>query len=126
MSRKRTNLDTSEANYIYAHVLLELNKYEKFKDLFVTERNKLVDEICLEVIEMANNNEDYKEALKFEILAYKLQEKGKKEKLLSSYYINNIVKPKNFNDLMKTQYEKVIKQLVAKKNETFSKVILKF
>jgi len=115
MSRKRTNLDTSEANYIYAHVLLELNKYGKFKDLFVTERNKLVDEICLEVIEMANNNEDDKEALKFEILAYKLQEKEKKEKLLSSYYINNIVKPKNFNDLMKTKYEKVIKQLVEKK-----------
>lgn len=115
MSRKRTNLDTSEANYIYAHVLLELNKYEKFKDLFLTERNKLVDEICLEVIEMANNNKDDKEALKFEILAYKLQEKEKKEKLLPSYYINNIVKPKNFNDLMKTKYEKVIKQLVAKK-----------
>jgi len=115
MNRKRTNLDTSEANYIYAHVLLELNKYQKFNDLFVTERNKLVDEICLEVIEKANKNEDDKDALKFEVLAYKLSEKEKKEKRIPLHHINNLVKPKNFNGLMKIKYEEIIKEIVSER-----------
>ncbi len=115
MKRKRTNLDTSEANYIYAHVLLELNKHDEFNKLFITERNKLIDEICLEVIENANKNEDDKEALKFEILAYKLSEEERKKSLLPSVYKNDLEKPEDFNEQMKEKYDKMIKHIVRER-----------
>ncbi len=115
MKRKRTNLDTSEANYIYAHVLLELNKHDKFNKLFITERNKLIDEICLEVIENANKNEDDKEALKFEILAYKLSEEERKKSLLPSVYRSDLEKPEDFNERMNKKYDEIIKQIVRER-----------
>ncbi len=121
MKRKRTNLDTSEANYIYAHVLLELNKYDEFKNIFVTERNKLIDEICLEVIDKANTDEDDKEALKFEILAYKLPEEERKKSLQPSRYIDGLKKPENFNEKMREKYDRTIKKLVENKFKTQTK-----
>jgi len=43
MNRKRTNLDTSEAEFLYAHSLVEFNKHKKFQELSIPERNNLVD-----------------------------------------------------------------------------------
>ncbi|GEM_PF-2183544 len=115
MSRKRTNLDTSEANFVYVHVLLELNKFEEFNKLFITERNKLTDEICLSVIDKANKNEDDKEALKFELLSYKLSDEEKKKYYNPGNYIDNLPKPENFNKLLEEKYLGIIKETVKEK-----------
>ena len=42
MNRKRTNLDRAEADYLYANVLLEFNKYNSFQTLSIPERNDLI------------------------------------------------------------------------------------
>ncbi len=115
MKRKRTNLDTSEANFVYVHVLLELNKHEEFSKLFITERNKLTDEICLEVIDKANNDEEDREALKFEILSYKLPEKEKERYYNSDNYKKDVPKPENFNEFLSRKYIALIKETVREK-----------
>ncbi len=112
MKRKLTSLDISEANFIFAHVMLELNKNEKFNNLVVTQRNKLIDEICLEVIDKANKDEDDKEILKSEILAYKIPGTEKKKHPLE---IVNLEKPGNFNEIMRRKYENIIRETVKKR-----------
>ena len=112
MQRKRNNLDTAEANFLYAHVLIELNKYDKFRNLSILERNNIIDDICLKCIDIANKDEDTKEALKLEIKSYKLSEEEKKNFYNESVYENSLPKPVNFTAVMKNKYEDVIKRSV--------------
>ncbi len=112
MQRKRNNLDTAEANYLYAHVLIEFNKYDKFRNLSILEKNNLIDDICLKSIDIANKDDDTKEALKLEIKSYKLSEEEKKNFYNESIYENSLPKPDNFTAVMKNKYEDVIKRNV--------------
>jgi len=115
MKRKRNNIDTLEANFIFSRVLIELNKYERFANIFVTERNKITDEICLKVINLLDKIEDNKEALKFELLAYKLNDSEKEKYYNSKNYENNVIKMHNLNSYLSKIYDKPIKKLVAEK-----------
>ena len=112
MKRKRNNLDTAEANFLYAHVLIELNKYDKFRNLSILERNNIIDGICLKCIDTANNDDDTKEVLKLEIKSYKLSEEEKKNFYNESVYENSLPKPVNFIAGMKNKYEDVIKKII--------------
>ena len=76
--RKRTNLDTAEANYIYAKVLIALNKTEKFANLSLPERNKVIDDISAKIIKKANDEEDA-EAILFELKSYKMTDEERKK-----------------------------------------------
>lgn len=97
MERKRNNLDTIEANFIYSRVLLETNKLKDFSNLFITERNKIIDEICLQVISSENSLEVDVEALKLEVLSYKLDDTEKEKFYSSKNYVNDLLEPENFN-----------------------------
>jgi hypothetical protein len=112
MKRKRNNLDTAESNFLYAQVLVELNKNEKFKNLSILERNNLIDEVCLKCIDIANKNNTDKEALKFEIKSYKLSDEEKKKFYSDEVYENNLAKPEDFNDKMKIKYAEIIKNTI--------------
>jgi len=108
MKRKRNNLDTAEANYLYAQVLVGLNKYVKFKNLSIPERNNFIDDICFKCIDNVSIDDDTKEALKFEIKSYRLSENEKKKYYDNSMYENNLTKPDDFNERMKIKYKDVI------------------
>ena len=112
MKRKRNNLDTSEANYLYAQVILALNKNKKFNDLSIPERNNLIDKICIECINLANSDEDDKEALILEIQSYKQSDEEKRNFYDSNVYENNLEKPEDFNDKMKKKYDEIIKKTI--------------
>ncbi len=113
--RQRTNLDTSEANFVYARVLLELNKYDKFQNLFVTDRNKIIDEICLAVIDEANEKEEDREALKFEIMSYKLPAEEKEKYFSPPLYISGLKKPEEFDKKLNKKYGSIIKKYIKEK-----------
>ncbi len=120
MKRKRTNLDTAEANYLYAQVLVEFNSYEKFKNLSIPERNNLIDEVCAKVIDEANKQKQDREAIKFELNSYKLSEEEKKKFYDESFYQKDLIKPDNFNDKMKEKYFELIKNSVYKKMNVYN------
>ena len=105
--RKRTNLDTSEANFLYAKVLLRFNKNEKLKDLPIPIKNKLIDEVCEKIIEKTNENPEDAEALKFEVTAYKLSDE-EREKSFSTDVYERVEKPEGFNDYLKNKYARII------------------
>ncbi len=111
--RKRNNLDTSEANYLYAAVLLRFNKNEKLKDLPIPVKNKLIDETCERCIERANPNKDDAEAIKFEVKAYKLTDEERAASLSEENY-EILEKPKNFNRMLKEKYASIIDEEVAR------------
>ncbi len=115
--RKRTSLDTSEANFIYAKVLLAFNKNEKLKDLPIPVKNKLIDEACENIINKANDNTDDIEALLFEIKSYRLSDE-EKEKAYSNDVYEKLEKPKGFNELLKQKYsgfiEREIERMIEK------------
>ncbi len=113
--RKRNNLDTSEANYLYAKVLLLFNRREKLKDLPIPVKNKLIDEVCEKVIERANKNKEDVEALKFEVKAYKLSDEERKRSLSDDVY-EILEKPKGFNEKLREKYETIIADEVNKIN----------
>ncbi|NOX16869.1 MAG: hypothetical protein GXO87_01115 [Chlorobi bacterium] len=115
MSGKRTKLHSIEANYIYAKVLLALNKFEEFSKLSIPVRNSLIDSICEEIIEAANNSASDIEALKFEINSYKLSDEEKSVFYNSSRYNENVKKPANFNDLLEEKYSRLIEKIVTEK-----------
>jgi hypothetical protein len=117
--RKRTNLDTSEANYLYASVLLKFNKNEKLRDLPIIVKNKLIDEVCERCIEQANENPDDIEALKFEVKAYKLTEE-EREKSLSKEVYEIHEKPAGFNEKLKEKYSSIIEEEIEKIVEKLS------
>jgi hypothetical protein len=117
LSRKRTKLDTIEANYIYAKVLLAFNKLKGFSDLPIPVRNSLIDSACEEIIERANDSEENIEALKSEIYSYRLNDDEKEKFYSPEFYDAEIEKPKNFNSLLKEKYSDLISQTVSKKEK---------
>ena len=112
MERKRNNLDTTEANFIYSRVFIETNKLKEFPNLFITERNKKIDEICLQVISSENSLEDDVEALKFEALSYKLNDQEKEKFYSSKNYEKDLLEPENFNKILSNKYDSIIKRII--------------
>jgi len=119
VKRKRNNLDTLEANFIYSRVLLGTNKFNEFSDIFITERNKIIDEICLQVISTENDLEDDVEALKFEVLSYKLNDIEKEKFYSSNTYEKNLMKHENLNKNLSKKYDEIIKEMISKKINSF-------
>jgi len=115
MSRKRTNLDTAEAEYLYANVLVEFSKSELFQKLSIPERNNLVDEVAIEVVKKSCKNSDHIQAITDEILAYKLFGDDEKEFYSSLNYVTGLEKPANFNELLKVKYERLITEIVKER-----------
>ncbi len=115
--RKRTKLDTIEANYIYAKVLLAFNKINGFSDLSIPERNSLIDSACEEIIERANSAEEDINALKLELNSYRLNDEEKREFYNPELYESTVEKPKNFNEKLKKKYSKLINEIVSQKYE---------
>jgi hypothetical protein len=111
--RKRTNLDTAEANYIYAKVLIALNKTEKFANLSLPERNKVIDDISAKIIKKANDEEDA-EAILFELKSYKMTDEERKKTLLPEVYTADLPKPKGFNRILKEKYEQIIAEEIER------------
>ncbi len=109
--RKRNNLDTAEANFIYAKLLIGLNKSQKFQLLSLPARNKLIDELSSKVIKSKNSPEDA-EAILFEITAYKMPDEERAKTLTPELYDANVPKPKGFNRLLKEKYEDEIKKVI--------------
>jgi len=114
LKRKRNNLDKAEAEFLYANVLTECNKYKVFENLSVTEKNNLIDKICLSAIKEVHTDKDNIEALSQEILSYKLREDELKKFYAPDIYDSEINKPENFNSLLAKQYTDVIKDFVKK------------
>lgn len=113
MRKKRNNLDTFEANYIYSRVILGIGKVKKFNDLYIGKKNNLIDEICLEVIKQTSKSTDDLEDLMFEITAYKLENKEKY--YTSSQYDKNVKKPNDFYDKLNIKYDLLIKRIIKEK-----------
>ncbi len=110
MSRKKTNLDTLEAEYLYANVLVEYSKYESFQELSILERNNWVDKVCADVVRKSCKNEEHVEAITQEILSYKLS----KEEIFYGIdvYTSGLEKPESFNKLLEKRYNNKIVELV--------------
>jgi hypothetical protein len=119
MSRKRTNLDTAEAEFLYANVLVELNKKEAFQKLSIPERNNLVDKVAINVIKKSCKDAEHIQAISEEIVAYKLSGKEEAEFYSKSNYVTGLEKPANFNELLKTRYANFIKEEVKLINTGF-------
>ncbi len=113
MSRKRTNLDTAEAEYLYANVLVEFSKYESFQDLAIPERNNLVDKVCTDVIRKSCKNEEHIEAVSQEILSYRLSKEDEIKFYSNSQFTKGLEKPENFDALLKKKYLNLIDKLVG-------------
>ncbi len=109
--RKRNNLDTAEANYIYAKLLIGLNKTKRFEELSLPERNKTIDELSAKIIKENNPPEDA-EAILFEITAYKMTDEERAKTLTPDVYDNDVPKPKGFNSILKSKYEEAIKKAI--------------
>ncbi len=109
--RKRNNLDTAEANYVYAKLLLGLNKTEVFEKLSLPERNGIIDKLSAEIIKKTNSPEDA-EAILFEVTAYKLPDEERKKTLAPDVYDANVPKPKGFNKKLKDKYDEEIKKAI--------------
>ncbi len=114
--RKRNNLDTSEANYLYAAILLRFNKNEKLRDLPIPVKNRLIDEIAARCIERANADKEDVEAIKFEISAYKLSDEEREKSLAKDVY-EILPKPKGFNQKLKEKYASIIEEEIQKATE---------
>lgn len=112
MSRKRNNLDTLEADFIYSQLLLRLSKQKDFDQKFVLEKNKLLDELSAKAVDMVHQNEDDREAVKFELRAYKMSDEEREKSLQSDDYINNLEKPANFTDDLKNKYFPVFDEIL--------------
>ena len=112
MSRKRTNLDTAEAEYLYANVLVEFNNYDLFQGLSIPERNDLIDKVCIDVIKQSCKNEDHIEAVSQEILSYRLSKEDEIKFYSNSQFTDGLEKPENFNVLLKKKYLDLICKLV--------------
>ena len=110
--RIRTNLDTSEANYLFSAIILKFNRNEELRDLPIPVKNKLIDEVAEKCIENANDKEDA-EALKFEITSYKLSEE-EKNKFYNPDVYKIVEKPKNFNQHLKEKYSKILDEEIAR------------
>ena len=81
----------------------------------------MIDDFCFQVIEKTNENNYDIEALKFEIVAYKLKVKEKYYTPLN--YEDNRVKPNNYNKDLTKKYDQTIKGLVSSKINLFIKNI---
>ncbi len=112
MSRKRTNLDTAEAEYLYANVLLEFNKYESFQTLSIPERNGLIDKVCIATLEQSCKNEEHVEAVTQEILSYRLSKEDEVKFYSDTKYTKGLEKPENFNALLKKRHLDLLCNLV--------------
>ncbi len=122
MKRKRTKLDTIEANFIYAKVLVSLGKFKGFSELPIPTRNSLIDSACEEIIEAANSSEEDIEALKFEIKSYKLTDEEKTEFYGPAQYDETVKKPENFNQNLKEKYSGLIREITKKKEERIQNI----
>ncbi len=109
--RKRNNLDTAEANYIYAKLLIGLNKTKRFEKLSLPERNKAIDDLSAEIIKSKNSPQDA-EAILFEITAYKMLDEERQKTLAPDVYDANVPKPHGFNQKLKEKYDEEIKKMI--------------
>ena len=113
MSRKRTNLDTAEAEYLYANTLVEFSKYKSFQKLSIPERNNLVDNICIAAIKKSCRNEEHIEAVTQEITSYSLTKDDEIEFYSNAKYTKGLEKPENFQLLLEKKYLPLICNLVG-------------
>ena len=113
MNRKRTNLDSAEADFLYSNTLVEFNKYDSFKDLIIPERNNLIDEICVKSINQTCRNKEHIEAVTQEVLAYRLSKEEEMKFYDISQYTSGFEKQENFNELLKKKYINLISELVS-------------
>jgi hypothetical protein len=109
--RKRNRLDTAEANYVYAKLLIGLNKTKRFETLSLPERNKTIDDLSGKIIRKTNSPEDA-EAILFEITAYKMTDEERQKTLAPDVYDANFPKPKGFNQKLKEKYDEEIKRMI--------------
>lgn len=112
MGRKRTNLDTTEAEYLYANVLVEFNKYDSFEGLSIPERNDLIDKVCTDVIKEACKNKEHVEAVTQEILAYKLSKEEEERFYSPEVYTSGVEKQENFEKILGNRYQEKIVEFV--------------
>jgi len=113
MSRKRTNLDTAEAEFLYANTLVEFSKYKSFQELSIPERNILVDNVCIEVIEKSCRNVEHIEAVTQEITSYSLTKDEEIKFYSNAQYTKGLEKPENFQPLLEKKYLALICSLVG-------------
>ena len=112
MSRKRTNLDTAEAEYLYANVLLEFNKFEIFKTLSIPKRNDLIDKVCIDAIKQTCKNEEHIEAVSQEIISYRLSKEDEVKFYSDAQYTSGLEKPEQYDARLKKKYLNLITLLV--------------
>ncbi len=66
-----------------------------------------------------NNLEDDVEALKFEVLSYKLNDIEKEKFYSSNTYEKNLMKHENLNKNLSKKYDEIIKEMISKKINSF-------
>jgi len=113
MSRKRTNLDRAEADYLYAATLLEFSRNNLFQDLSIPERNSLIDKVCIDAATQSCKNKDHIDAVMQEILSYRLSKEDEVKFYDVSQYTDGLEKPENFNELLKKKYLNLISEFVS-------------
>ena len=113
MERKRTNLDTAEAEFLYANSLVEFNKYENFQKLSIPERNNLVDEVCLEALRKSCKDDNHIDAVSKEILSYKLTKEEEHKYYSSDKYVKGLERPENFDEMLKVKYVNLISNIIS-------------
>ncbi len=118
--RKRTSLDTSEANFLFTKILLKINRDERLKNLPIPVKNHLIDDVGLACIKSVHSNKEDVEAIYFEFTSYRLSDEERKISLSSEQYMK-IEKPKGYNENLKSLYSKIIDE---KLNEFVDKLRL--
>jgi hypothetical protein len=107
----RNTLQTSEANYVYANVLVKLNKNQNFANLSLPEKNSIIEMISKSIVSSINQDHNIVEALVFEMLSFRLSE----EEQQIAYNENNylvIDKPQSFNKSLIDKYHETITEKV--------------
>jgi hypothetical protein len=105
--RKRTSLDTTEANFVFTKILLKINRDERLKNLPIPVKNKLIDEVGLASIKEVHSNDEDVEAIYFEFTSYKLPDEERAKSLSPEVYIKK-ERPKGYNEYLKTLYSDII------------------
>ncbi len=107
----RNSLQTSEANYIYANVLVKLNKNSNFVNLSLPEKNSIIEMISKSIVSEKNQDPNIVEALLFEMLSFRLSDE---EKQIAYNEKNYLVKekPQGFNKSLIEKYQETITKKV--------------
>ncbi len=118
--RKRNSLDTSEADFIFAGILLVMNRDNNLMNLPIPLKNQLIDAAGLNAIKKVHPNEEDVEAIYFEFTSYKLSNEEREKSLQNTVY-SKIEKPKGFIERLREKYSGVIEQAVREEYEKINR-----